>query len=71
MAKRHERTEVQLKQQVAEKTSTVITVSAIIALVICTFISAQYGKDSVPSIVFWILAAAIVPDAVKYIRGQK
>lgn len=72
MAKRNERhDQQQLQRQVAEKTSSVITVSALIALVICAFIYAQYGKDSVPAIVFWILGAAIVPDAIRYLRGSK
>lgn len=71
MVKKHDRHDQKLQKQVAEKTSTVITVAALVALVICAFINAKYGKDSVPAVVFWILAAAIVPDAIKYLRGTK
>jgi hypothetical protein len=69
MVKRNERNEQQLQKQVADKTSTVITVTALVSLVVCAFIYAVYGK--VPDIVFWILGAAIVPDAIKYLRGDK
>lgn len=69
MAKRNDRQDQQLKKQVTKQASTAITIAALVALVACTLIHSLY--QNVPDLVFWILAAAIVPDAIKLLRGDK
>lgn len=70
MASRSERKDDQIKEEANRRTSTVITIAAIIGLVACSFINAV-NERGVPDVVFWILGAAIVPDAIKWFLERK
>lgn len=59
-----------LQKQAAIKTDRVIFITAVIGLVLCVAIQ-SFTREKVPELVFWILGAAIVPDAINIIRGQR
>lgn len=78
MASRNGRTDKQLKQKYEKRTDRLVLVSAIAGLVLCCGINAavliitpEQNKVPVPEFVFWILGAAIVPDLIKFVRGER
>ena len=66
MARRHEPPKA-LKQEVEKKSDNVLAIVSVFALVICTFINSQY-PNTVPDLVFWVLAVSISKDVLKFVK---
>lgn len=78
MAPRNGRTDKQLKQKYEKRTDDQLRVFAIAGLFLCGIVNASViilapsaTKVPIPDFVFWGIIAALVPDFLRFLRGDK